>query len=71
MSYAQKMAIDLIKQMPDEKILKLLSFADFIKNETDPELIFLDGEEEEIEQLLETDERVDGSKILSGDIYKN
>ena len=44
MSYTQKMAVDLIKQMPDEKILKLLSFANFIKNEAGPELIFLDGE---------------------------
>ena len=65
MSYAQKMAIDLIKQMPDEKILKLLSFANFIKNETVSELDFLPGEEEEIEMLLATEEKVDGNTVLN------
>ena len=65
MSIAKKTMIDMIYKMTDDKVIKILSFAKFIENERDNELLFADDEEDEIIHLLETDERIDGSSVLN------
>ena len=63
--YGKKTIIDIIRRMSDEKVMKLLSFAKFIESENEIELLMSDEEENEIIDMLENDERVDGNVVFN------
>ena len=48
--------MDLVKELPEEKLGKVISFIKFIKQEEDPILILESEDEEEIAQILESSE---------------
>ena len=73
MSTAMKMVMDSISEMPDDKLLKVWSFSEFVKKEADVELYISEEEESELIHLLETEERIDGDTVfreLLGDDYE-
>jgi len=64
MNAAKKTAIEIINNMHDDKVLKVLSFVKFIENEEDEELYISEDEENELIYILENDENVDGNTVL-------
>ena len=64
MSIAKKTMISMIEKMPDEKVMKILSFAKFVDNEEDDTLYLSTEEEEELVGLLENEDRVSGDVVL-------
>lgn len=55
MAIPKKILIDLINDLPDEKIGKVISFVRFIKEEDDQELVLEPDDEEDIMRILEED----------------
>ena len=66
MNTAKKLINDIVDIIPDDKAVKLLSFAKYLKDEQEPELLLTVEEEQELQYLLDNDERVDGENILKG-----
>ena len=63
MSAAKRMAIELINELPDDKVFKLISYGNFIANEDDV-LVLTDEEDEEIALILENDEFIDVNELF-------
>ena len=55
MAIPKKILIDLINDLPDEKIGKVISFVRFIKEEDDQELVLEPDDEEDIMRILKED----------------
>lgn len=55
MAIPKKILIDLINDLPDEKIGKVISFVRFIKEEDDQELVLEPDDEEDIMRIIEED----------------
>lgn len=55
MAIPKKILIDLINDLPDEKIGKVISFVRFIKEEDNMELVLEPDDEEDIIRILEED----------------
>ncbi len=63
MSIPKKMIMDLVKELPEEKLGKVISFIKFIKQEEEPILVLESEDEEEIAQILVNDEWYSDSEI--------
>ncbi len=55
MAIPKKILIDLINDLPDEKIGKVISFVRFIKEEDNMELVLEPEDEDDIIRILEED----------------
>jgi len=56
MTQAQQILFNLIESLPEEKILRLLSYANFIKQESD-DILFLESDDEmEINEIIQKNE---------------
>jgi hypothetical protein len=71
MSAAKKMMIDMIENMHDDKIFKIMSYARFVEKEDDAELILTEEEEDELIDILENSESIDGNIVLDSILGKN
>lgn len=56
MAISKKLILELINDLPEEKIGKVISFIKFVKEEEDFELVLESDDEEEIVRILEEDE---------------
>ncbi|MEA4963330.1 hypothetical protein [Lutispora sp.] len=63
MSIPKKMIMDLVKELPEEKLGKVISFIKFIKQEEEPILVLESEDEEEIAQILVNNEWYSDSEI--------
>ncbi|HCJ57888.1 MAG TPA: hypothetical protein DHV55_11440 [Clostridiaceae bacterium] len=55
--------MDLVKELPEEKLGKVISFIKFIKQEEEPILVLESEDEEEIAQILVNNEWYSDSEI--------
>ncbi|MCL2401121.1 MAG: hypothetical protein FWC90_00615 [Oscillospiraceae bacterium] len=64
MDVARQTVIDIIQRMPNDQVMKVLSFAKFVENE-ETELWLSDVEEDEIVYLLANEEKVDYDAVVN------
>jgi hypothetical protein len=70
MNTAKDIIIKLIDEIPETKAGEIIDFLIYLKNKKEPELYLDSQEEEEIWNLIKTDERVSSEKVdelLKGD----
>jgi len=63
MATSRKLILELVKDLPEEKLGKVISFIKFIKEEEDPILILEEDDEHDILNILEEDEWYDPKEI--------
>ena len=71
MNQAHQILLNLIESMPEEKILQILSYANFLKQESDNVLLLESDDEEEINNIIQNDEyysESDTDNILNGKV---
>lgn len=56
MAIPKKIILELVKDLSDEKLGKVISFIKFVKEEEEPILLLEKDDEEEILRILEEDE---------------
>jgi hypothetical protein len=67
---ARELIIKLIDEIPENKAGEVIDFLQFLKNKNEQELYLDPEEEEEILNLLKTDDRVSSievNKLINGD----
>ena len=62
--YNQKLYNEILK-LPIEKVDKAISFIRFLKQEQEQELILDSVEENELHEILESDEMIDSSQLFA------
>ena len=63
MAISKKIILELIDDLPEEKLGKVLSYINFIKEEEEPTLLLEAEDEEEIINILEEDEWYESGEI--------
>lgn len=63
MAISRKIILELIDDLPEEKLGKVLSYINFIKKEEEPTLLLEAEDEEEIINILEEDEWYESGEI--------
>lgn len=63
MSSTKELIIDLVKELPEEKLCYIAAYAQFIKNQDLPTLILEDEDEKEIKEILKEDEWFSSEEI--------
>jgi len=63
MSSSKELIIDLINDLPEEKLCYIISYAQFIKSQDIPTLVLEEDDEEEIQRILEEDEWTTSEEI--------
>ena len=56
MAIPKKIILELVKDLSDEKLGKVISFIKFVKEEEEPILLLEEDDEDEIMRILEEDE---------------
>ena len=73
MAVPRKMILELINDLPEEKLGKVLSYINYIKKEEEPTLLLEVEDEAEIINILEEDEWYGGEevkKIIKAKMYE-
>jgi len=63
MSSSKELIIDLINDLPEEKLCYIIAYTQFIKNQDIPILMLEEDDEEEIQRILEEDEWTTSEEI--------
>lgn len=63
MATSKKLILELVEDLPEEKLGKVISFIKFIKEEEEPTLILETKDEEDILNILEEDEWYSSEEI--------
>lgn len=63
MATSKKLILELVEDLPEEKLGKVISFIKFIKEEEEPILILEPKDEEDILNILEEDEWYSSEEI--------
>lgn len=78
MATPRKLILELVEDLPEEKLGKVISFIKFVKEEEEPILVLEPEDEEDILNILEEDEWYSSEEIekiikidTRGDIYKD
>lgn len=65
MNSAKELLNKLLKDIPETKVGEVIDFIMYLKNKKDPELFLEKEEEEEIWNLIETDEKVSSEEVIA------
>ncbi len=63
MSSSKELIIDLINDLPEEKLRYIIAYTQFIKNQDIPTLMLEEDDEEEVQRILEEDEWTTSEEI--------
>ncbi len=63
MAIPRKIILELVDDLPEEKLGKVISFIKFIKEEEEPVLLLESDDEEEIMKILDEDEWYSSDEI--------
>lgn len=64
MAISRKIILELVDDLPEEKLGKVISFIKFIKEEEEPVLLLEADDEEEIMRILYEDEWYNSEEIM-------
>lgn len=64
MAIPRKIILELVDDLPEEKLWKVISFIKFIKEEEEPVLLLESDDEEEIMKILYEDEWYSSDEIM-------
>ena len=64
MAIPRKIILELVDDLPEEKLGKVISFIKFIKEEEEPVLLLESDDEEEIMKILDEDEWYSSEEIM-------
>lgn len=64
MSSTKELIIDLVKDLPEEKLCYIAAYVQFIKSQDIPTLVLEEDDESEIKQILEEDNWYSNEEII-------